>query len=260
MRIEARRHKDHLRSVRFDRWPPARIDGAPKAAAIGAFAQWRIDDVRAIEIEVPVGLERVLETRTDQDFRLRLEQIDGAISMMDVEVEDRHALDLGIGERCTCRKRNVVVDAETHCGAFLGMVTGWADGTESVVCVAAQHRFGGGHAGARSSCSRRQAVRSERSVGIDANQARGRGNAREHAEVLGAMRRLQCSRRNARCNADLELRELATGLQCIVYCAQARRRLRVAVLHLMFEAVRMAIEERSLAHATRCSCRQEQTL
>src|SRR6202012_4394862 len=72
----------------------------------------------------------------------------GAVAVVDVEVDDGHALEAAHVERVARGDGDVVVEAEAHRGVARGVVAGRPDGAEGVLGAAVQHEVGGGDGGA----------------------------------------------------------------------------------------------------------------
>ena len=50
----------------------------------------------ALQIEQPMRIVRMLKARTDEHFRTFAEDVDRAVAVVNVEIEDRDALDAGL--------------------------------------------------------------------------------------------------------------------------------------------------------------------
>ena len=83
-----------------------------------------------------VRIVRMLEARADENFASIAKDIDGAIAVVDVEVENRHALDIGTTQCRVGADRDAVVEAEPHRGAFLCMMSRRTNGAECLSILA----------------------------------------------------------------------------------------------------------------------------
>ena len=72
----------------------------------------------------------------------------GAVAVVHVEVDDRHALQAAHVERVARRDGDVVEEAEAHRLAARRVVARRAHGAEGVLDLAVDHRVGGRHRGA----------------------------------------------------------------------------------------------------------------
>jgi hypothetical protein len=89
----------------------------------------------------------------EQHAGVGIEDILGAVAVVDVPIHDHDPLAAPLGLRVGCGDRHVVEQAETPCPGRLGMVTGRPDQGEGALGAAAEHgldcgdRGAGGHFG-----------------------------------------------------------------------------------------------------------------
>jgi hypothetical protein len=77
----------------------------------------------------------VLENRGHQDVLVVLENVLGAVAVMHVEVDDRHALDAMRLQRVARRDGDVVEDAKPHRPRAAGVVARGADGAKGGIVL-----------------------------------------------------------------------------------------------------------------------------
>ena len=134
-----------------------------------------------------VGIERVLERRDHQHPRIGGEDVLGAVAVMDVEIDDRHALDAMGGQRVRGADRDVVEQAEAHRAVALGVVARRAHGAEGGAAFAAHDEVGREHDRARGMARRGQRVRVHRRVRIEEMEAGRRALGLDRGDVLPAV-------------------------------------------------------------------------
>lgn len=124
--VEARRDENELGLEFFEGGNPIALDGFAKGRAAGAGREWSVDDMVADEVEISVGVVRVLEAGGDEHAGVVLEDIDGAIAVVHVEVEDGHALDVLVSEGGGGSEGDIVVETEAHAGIVFRVMSGRA--------------------------------------------------------------------------------------------------------------------------------------
>ncbi len=115
MRVEAGGDEDHLRPER--RAAPAATSTRRcwrTTAAVGVRGHRHVDHVRRRMVGAAVRIERVLEEADHQHALVVGEDVLGAVAVMDVEVDDRDALEAVHVERAARRDGDVVDEAEAH--------------------------------------------------------------------------------------------------------------------------------------------------
>src|SRR5690606_3112450 len=90
------------------------------------------------------GIQRRLVRRGVHDTRIAGEDIGRAIAVMDIEIDDRDALDGMRGERVGGTDGDVVEQAESHRGVLRGVMAGRAYRAERTPPPRAEHRIDGG--------------------------------------------------------------------------------------------------------------------
>ena len=98
--VEAGGDQDELRAVVLQGGAPIPLQGMAEGGAFAAGRQGRVVDVGAVDVDVSVGVEGVLEAGADQHFRALLEDIDGAVAVVDVEVQDGRPVQVAQGPLC----------------------------------------------------------------------------------------------------------------------------------------------------------------
>ena len=109
----------------------------------------------------------MLERRDHQHPRIGGEDVLGAVAVMDIEIDDGHALDAVSGHRVRGADRDVVEEAEAHRAVALGMMTGRANRAERGAALAGYDEVRREHDGARGMTGRGQRMRVHRRVGIE---------------------------------------------------------------------------------------------
>ena len=133
VRIEAGRDENHLRLEVVEPRQPDIRNRTTKFLATGPGRQGHIDHVFGGIVGTTVGIERVLENTAHQHLVVALENILGTVTVMNIEVDDRHALKPMHLDRMRSSNSNVVEEAEAHRVGALGMVAGRADRTEGIL-------------------------------------------------------------------------------------------------------------------------------
>ncbi len=112
--------------------------------------------------------------------------------MVDVEVDDGHALQAAHVERVARGDGHVVVEAEAHRGLARGVVAGRADRAESVLGAAVQHEVGGRDRGAGGAQRGLAGEAAGGGVGVDRDELAALGHLGEglveFAEVVARVR------------------------------------------------------------------------
>jgi len=96
-----------------------------------------------------IGVKGILEAGTEQDPGVIAEDVFGAIAVMDIEIKDGHPLQTMYCQSMGSGAGNIVVEAKTHCGAGLGMMSRRPYTAKCIVHLAAQHQISGLHGGPR---------------------------------------------------------------------------------------------------------------
>src|SRR5207244_12649361 len=125
-------------------YPPARSSSAPLASTDGRYRPVVITP-RTRTVSHLVGRTRprivgILVGRDVEDVGIALEAVLRPVAMVEVPVDDRHALD-AVALEPGRRDRHVVEEAEAHGAIALGMVPGRAHEREAVLHLPCQHRL-----------------------------------------------------------------------------------------------------------------------
>src|SRR5699024_10791504 len=114
MSIETRRNQHQIGLEAMQGRQPVVFDSLAEPPAVGAGFQRGIDDVLPFATQVAPRIEGELEAGADQDIRIILENIDGAVALMDVEIEYGDAPGTITLAGMSGSHRHVVVETETH--------------------------------------------------------------------------------------------------------------------------------------------------
>ena len=136
----------------------------------------------------------MLEGAHHEHARIALEDVLGAVAVMHVEVDHRHARQSVRGERVRRADRDAVEEAEAHRAPALGVVSRRAHRAERGRALAAHHEVDPHHDRAGRVPRRGQRVRVERRVGVDVVQARFRARRLDLVDERAACTRAICSR------------------------------------------------------------------
>ncbi len=136
--VEARGDEDELGLEFLEGGNPVALDGLAKGGSAGAGRERSVDDMVADEVEVSVGVVRVLEAGGDEHAGGILENIDGAIAVVHVEIEDGHALDVLVSEGGGGSEGDIVVKTEAHAGIVFRVMSGRATTGEDSLHVAVE--------------------------------------------------------------------------------------------------------------------------
>ena len=187
MRVEAGGYQHQLRFGGFDGRQPISFQRLAEGRAVAARWQWRVDDVGAIHRLQPVGIVRVLEAGADQNAGIVHEGRNGAVAVMDIEIEDRHAPRNAAGEGVRCRHRHAVQQAEAHRRGRLGVVSRRPNGAEGPPLRAGGYGIDCRYRGAGCQLRRLQGVRTEGGVRIQLHQAGGRRQLFERIQIASVV-------------------------------------------------------------------------
>src|SRR5690606_5644226 len=116
----------------------------------GAGRQWHVDGVtdRAFVRRTGARIQRRLVGRQVHHPGIEVEDVGGAVTVVDVEVDDRDALQPVPVARVRRGERDVVEQAEPHRDRTGGVVSGRTHGAERPRYLPGQYRVGCGDAGA----------------------------------------------------------------------------------------------------------------
>lgn len=135
--VETGRDQYHLWFETVQGRQPVVLYGLLEGLTAGAGFERRVDNVPVFPVQRSIGIERVLEGRTQHHPLIILKNAFSTITVVDIEIDNRHPRQPG-GKGMGCTYRCVVKDAESHCPFPLGVVPGWADSTERRVDLATQ--------------------------------------------------------------------------------------------------------------------------
>src|SRR4029077_8387281 len=102
-------HEDDVGTMAGQRRQPIALDGVTKSDPRRTRGQRRVDDVVAFQIEQPMWIVWMLETRTNEHFWRFFEYVDRAVAVMNVEIEDCHTFDTWLLQ-CEVRAERDVVE------------------------------------------------------------------------------------------------------------------------------------------------------
>src|SRR5207237_5942451 len=97
--------------------------------------------------------------RAIEEIAVRPEDILGAISVMDIEIDDRDPLGIVAFTRIERSDGGIVEQAEAHGAALLGMMAGRADGAEGIGSLTLEYRIDPGDRGAGAAQGGRERAR-----------------------------------------------------------------------------------------------------
>lgn len=164
---------------------PVALDRFPKPGSLSAGYKGRIDDIGAFEIVVAVGVVGVLKAGSDEDCRSVLEDVDGAVSMMNIEIKDGYPFHFFMGESCGSTHCDIVVKAEPHPSVVFGMVPRWPGAGEDTFALPGQDEIDGFFEGPGGQpCSPEGSWR-QVGIGIDSDEAGSWGALGKILEVKG---------------------------------------------------------------------------
>ncbi len=143
--VEAGGDHHQLRAEPFQRRQPVLGDGCPEFGALGAGRQRGVDQVFGFGLVAGERVERMLERRAEQDARVVSEDLLGAVAVVDVEIDDRHALQAMLVQRVGRAYRNVVEDAKAHGARAFGVMARRAHAAERGVGAVVQHQVHAAH-------------------------------------------------------------------------------------------------------------------
>ncbi len=106
---------------------------------------------------------------------------------MDVEIDDRGAFDAVFALGVTGGDRGIVEEAEAHRLADFGMMAGRAHRDEGVVMLTCHHGVGRGDRAADAAHHGFPGARRHRGVAVDIDQAAGRCDVAEFADIMLAV-------------------------------------------------------------------------
>ena len=129
----------------------------------------------------------MLERRDHQHSRVARKNLLGAVAVMNIEIDDRHALDPVHRHRACRTYGDVVEEAKAHRAVALGMVAGRADGAERGAAFPAHDEVGSEDHRARRMPGGGQRMRVHRGVGIEVMEAAVRALGLDRRDVVAAM-------------------------------------------------------------------------
>jgi hypothetical protein len=130
MRVEPGRHKDHLRLESLDGRHPVFRYRRPEFCTSRAGIKGNIDPVRRVFEHWRKRIKRVLERRAKQDSFILAKDLLGAIPLVDIEVDNGHALEVVLMQCMSGTDSNIVVEAKPHRPLTFGVVAGRSNTTK----------------------------------------------------------------------------------------------------------------------------------
>ncbi len=168
-----------------------------------------------------------------------LEDVLGAVAVVHVEVDDRHALEAMHLDRMARGDRDVVEDAEAHRPRAASMVARRPHRAERRGRFFRDHEVGGHDAGAGGAQRGVQRVAIHRGIGIEVHRAFFRRHLADGAHVFQRMHARELLVGGERCLVGFHVRGDTRGDQLIVDRGEARGLLGMLRAHVMPEAIGM---------------------
>src|SRR5579862_4965763 len=134
MAIESRRNQEKFGAKSIEGWKYAAFHGRTEFLRSGIGRKGRVADVAHARFAGGTGsrIERHLVGRGVKGFRIALEHGLGAVAVMDVEIDDGHTPQPMYAAGLMRTHRDIVEQAETHGGSWLGVMAGRANGAKGV--------------------------------------------------------------------------------------------------------------------------------
>ena len=166
--------EDHLWLVGVQPGHPHHVDQLADVHALGVGRHRQVHQVGRGRV-VPGGVIRVLVKAAHQDAVVAGHDVFGAVAVVHVKVDDRHAFQAVALQRVFGGHRHVVHKAEAHGLVACGVVARWAHGAKSVHHFAGHDGVGGVNGSACRHQNRVPAVDVDGRVGVDLGVAGSAG-------------------------------------------------------------------------------------
>src|SRR5438094_1492094 len=182
--IEPCRDEGHLRLELVERRHPDSLHRRAQSLAVRACGQRHVGHVRRGIVGAAVGIERMLEYARHHDALVVAEDVLGAVAMVHVEVDDRHALDAVMLERVLGPDSDVVEEAKPHRAGARRVMTRRAHRAKGAVGAPADHEVRGEHRGPRRAKRRIPGMRAHRGIGIEVHDSALRRGLADRFDVF----------------------------------------------------------------------------
>ncbi len=166
-----------------------------------------------------------------------LEDVLGAVAVMHVEVDDRHALQAVRLNRVPCGDRDVVEDAKSHRPRAAGVMPGGAHAAERRRSFFLQNQIGGKDRRARRAQRRLQAPAVHRGVGVQMDRALAWRDLADRLHVFDGMHARELLVGGERRIVALQVLADAGGDQLILDRREPLGALGVTGAHFMLETI-----------------------
>jgi hypothetical protein len=184
----------------------------------------------------------VLEDSGHEHARVAGKNLFGAVAVMHVEIDDRHAFQAPGIEGMARRDGDIVEETETHRLRPLGVVSRRAHGAKCILHFAAHHQVGRVAACAGRTQRRLQGTRRHRRVGIEMHDAVRRTAVMHVIDVVARMNAQQLLHLDQRRVMELQVHVEAGGNQAIADRAEPIGTFRMVGAHVVLQAVAMGDE------------------
>ena len=245
VRIEPGADENHLRAMGLQARHPVGVNQLSHRCAFGVGGHRHVDEVSGVRL-IAIGVKRVLVEAHHQDAVIPRHDVFSAIAVVNVKIDDGHALKAVPLQRVFGGDSHVVEKAESHCLVAAGVVPRRAHRAEGVFHFARHHRVGRRQRRASAAQRGRPRQRVHGGVGIQLRIARAtRRNLVMQALIQTmqggdkhlAMRQLNVAKR---CQGRLTALQCVTNArdeQAVFNRVQALGALGVATAHFVAFAV-----------------------
>ena len=187
----------------------------------------------------------MLEDADHQHALVAGDDVLGAVAVVHVEIDDRHALQAAHIERVARCDRDVVEEAEAHRLIARRVVAGRAHRAERAFDLAVDHRVGRGDRGAGGAQRGVQGAGTRGGVGVDRSRHAAACDALQKVlqlgHVTGGVREHQVIELDERRVAALERHVQAGGQQVVVDRVEPLRAFGMPAPHVVAAAIRVAV-------------------
>ena len=186
----------------------------------------------------------MLEYARHHDALVVAEDVLGAVAMVHVEVDDRHALDAVMLERVLGPDGDVVEEAKPHRAGARRVMAGRAHCAKRVVGAPSDHEVGRKHRGPRRVKRRVPGVRAHRGVGIEVRDPAPRRGFADRFDVFDRMHPGEFARLGHGSIVALEESGKPRGDEVVFDRGEPCRALRMVSAHVVSCAVGMRDKRR----------------
>ena len=240
MGVEPGGDEDHLRLKGLQFGQPAFGNGAAEFGAAAAGGQRHFDQMAGDGLRVAIRVERMLEGGADHHPAIVEKDVLCTVAVVDVEIDDGHALKAVLFDGVGGADGNVVEQAESHGTAIFGMMPRRAHVAEGIAHLAFDHQIGGEHVRARGPQGGIDAVRIQAGVAVDVQQTRARGRGDEFLDVTAIVHARQLFNGGLWRLVVMQKMEHAGRVQAVFDGMHAGRALRMPGNHFVLQAVVMS--------------------